>query len=140
MNAAMRAWRENLDLANSARLARTELRWRLKRGEIEIRAALDESAAQGMAIFDLLAFMPGRAKTGDGKVLSRADGQARAVLAMAGIPSETLQVSALSAPRRDQVATLAEQVARRPYSAWPPHSRGGRVRPAHLAVRATRER
>jgi hypothetical protein len=112
MNSAMRAWRENLELANSARLARSDLRWQLKRGEIELRAALDHPAAQQMAVVDLLAFLPGRARTGEGKVLSRADGQARMICRMVGILSETLPVSALSEPRREQVAAAAKRLRR----------------------------
>jgi hypothetical protein len=112
MNSAMRAWRENLELANSARLARSDLRWQLKRREIELREALDHPAAQQMTVVDLLAFLPGRTRTGEGKVLSRADGQARAICEMVGIHSETLPVSALSAPRRDQVAAAAARFRR----------------------------
>ncbi len=108
----MRAWRENLELANSARLARSDLRWQLKRREIDLREALDHPAAQQMAVVDLLAFLPGRTRTGEGKVLSRADGQARAICEAVGIHSETLPVSALSAPRRDQVAAAAKRVRR----------------------------
>lgn len=104
-------WRQPLKLANAQKQARARLRWALKRREIDIRDALDEPAAQGMKVLHLLGYLPGNRRPFRGRAIRRADAQARRIAVAARIHSETLTVSALSAPRRSELAAAAHRIA-----------------------------